>query len=363
MPELDSHTTAGNATDSTSTSADTGALETASAETQSSAESTTPETSAAQEPAHAATPAEAGSAGSLTVGAETSAPAQPELTPEAFANLKKQYAGSTKSWQQERQQRLAFEKQAQELQAKLEQLTQQFQGADPREFQEFRDNRKPQWDSTHPKHAEFVDLVKSAQKYDQLINSAKDDATREFLIQARDADLGQDGISKLREWRADVRRQEWERQINPREYYAKMIRQEAQPVVRETLQSTSQRYQETTQAVESVKTWLSENKAIATPENLQKLEGMMQQGMPFERASMLIERDHFKAQISGADAAKRSAEEKERLLQGNAAGVIARNPNSGRFVDTKELRKQSADSRDYADKLFDLDSKGLLPPH
>ncbi len=205
-------------------------------------------------------------------------------------------------------------------------------------------------------------LVDKAEAYEELIQGEEDPAEIQKLHVRMQRALGEKGIQTLNAWRADVRNQERERRLNPRAFYAKLIRQEAQPVVRETLQSTSQNYQQMIQARDQAQNWVKGNPEVATPDNIRAVLALMEKGETFDKASAIVERDHYRTQVSNAKKMTASAEEKERLLQGNAAGGINRNPNAAKTIDVNKLRKDKGikDSRGFTDMLFDLDKEGLL---
>jgi hypothetical protein len=246
----------------------------------------------------------------------------------------------------------------QELQRQLKELQQQFQSA-----QQKQSEPQPRpWDEGHAEHAQFLRLVDKAEYYDELIQGEDNPEIIKALQQKQLRVLGDQGVQMLRDWRDDVRRQERERRLNPKAFYSKIIRQEAQPVVQETLQSTSQNYQQMIQARDQAQKWIQGNPDVATPENIKAVIGMMEKGVKFDEASAKVERDHYRNLVSNAKKMTASAEEKERLLQGNAAGAIHRNPNASRKVDVAKLRKDKGiqNGRQLIDELFDLDSKGML---
>jgi hypothetical protein len=218
------------------------------------------------------------------------------------------------------------------------------------------------WDPEDARHQDFLKLVDKADYYSELIQGEDNPEIKKLLQDKQLRLLGNEGVDLLQRWQRAVRSQERERRLNPQAFYRKLIRQEAQPVVQETLQTTSQQYQQVQQARGDVESWMSKNKDIATPENIKAILGHMQSGMPFQVASAIAERDHYRKQVSAAQKASASAEEKERLLQGNAAGVVSRNPNASKQLDVAKLLKESGarNSREKIDKLFDLDRQGLL---
>lgn len=249
------------------------------------------------------------------------------------------------------QQNLGLQRQIKELQTQF-QATQQKASAP----------QSQPWDEDHAEHTQFLRLVDKAEFFEELIQGEQDPAEIQKLHTRMHRALGEKGVSMLQEWRADVRRQERDRRLNPKAFYSKLIRQESEPVVRETLQSTSQNYQQMIQARDLATKWVKDNAEVATPDNIRAVLALMEKGVSFDQASAQIERDHYRSQVSVAKKMSASAEEKERLLQGNASGGINRNPNAGKKIDVQKLRKDKGiqDGRGFTDMLFDLDKEGLL---
>lgn len=332
-------------------SVDTGASTAAATATQESATQSS-SASPVAETAQAATQDGSGDQGAGKAASESQA-----ITPEMVAQLKKQYAGSTKSWQQERARAAELEKQIQELRQKY----QPFEQVDRNALQEFQKSQGVQaWDSSSPKHGEFLELRRTAEHYNRLIANAADDATKNWLRERYFDDVGQDGHKLIMDWKKDVQRQEWERQNNPQEFYRKLIQKEARPVIQESLHNVSSSYQEQEKARQQVQGWLKDNQALATPENIQSIMEKMDKGVSFDVASMQVERDYWKTQISQANDAKKSAEEKERLLQSNAAGTIVRSPSGKSRINPADYAREKGIS--FKDALFELDAQRKLQP-
>jgi hypothetical protein len=297
---------------------------------------------------------------SLTASAETTNP-QSAATPEI--DYKARFVGAQKSWQQERDRAASFQQQLAQYQKRLESYEQQYQGIQPQDIEAFRASQSVKmWDSQHQQHQQFLELRRAHDHYTNLLNRAPDDQTKQWLAQQMRDEVGPEGIKTLRDWQADVRRQEWERQNNPEAFYRKLIQKEAQPVIRESLQNVSQTYQQTEQARGEVQKWIKDNQTIANPESIKQILTHMESGMPFQLASSIVERDYWKSQSTDAMKAKQSAEEKERLLQGNAAAPIARNPKASKRVDPRAIAQERGvkNSRQFADLLFELDAEGAL---
>ncbi len=283
--------------------------------------------------------------------------------PHPEIDYKARYASQLKSWQQERAEKQAIQAKLEELTQRYETQNKQYQGIQPQEIEQFRAQQKvPVWDETSPGHQQFLETRKTYEHYERKLNRAPDDATKQWLMQEMNQDISPEEAKTLREWKADVRRQEWERQTNPAAYYRKLIQKEAQPVIQDSLRNVSQTYQSVQSAQQEVQSWLKDNPEIASQANVKAVFDLMSKGETFSVAAARVERDHFRSLVSTAHKAKASAEEKERLLQGNAAGTIARNPQTGKFVDYKQVAKEKGltNERDRMDLLFELDGQGQL---
>lgn len=261
------------------------------------------------------------------------------------------------------QEKLELLRRFEEQQQQFREMQQRFAGIQPDEINQWRQSRayKP-WEPESPEHQEFLRLVDKAEFFDDLARGETDQNELKRLQSKMVNAIGERGLKMLEDWKADVRSQERERRLNPRAYYQKLIREQAQPVVRETLQTTNQEYQQALKGREAAQKWMA-NKEVATEGNIKTvLKYMNESGMPFEVASAIVERDHYKSKVSSADKARQSAEEKERLLQGNAAGAISRSPSSSKKVDVKQYLRDKGvtNSRQSIDELFDLDRQGLL---
>jgi hypothetical protein len=278
-------------------------------------------------------------------------------------DYKQRYADQLKSWQQENAERQRWQTQADTFQRELAELKKQYQGIQPQEIEKYRSQQQvPVWDEQSPGHQQFLELRRTYDLYERAMRSAPDDATKQWLGQQMSQEIGPEGAKVLREWQADYRRQEWERQNNPSAFYRKLIQKEAQPVIQQSLQNVSSTYQSVQSAQQEVQKWMTESKEVATPENIKAVLGLMEKGETFATAAARVERDHFRTLVSTAKKAQQSAEEKERLLQGNASGTIARNPNTAKKVDFKAVVKERGitNERDRIDLLFDLDNQGML---
>jgi hypothetical protein len=244
-----------------------------------------------------------------------------------------------------------------EIQAEMERLKSQHQSSQETAKQPATEP----WDPEDSRHQEFLKLVDKADYFDEMIRGEGDENLVKAIQQKQLRVIGNDGIELLQRWQRAVRLQERERRLNPAAFYRKLIRQEAQPVVRETLQTTNESYQRQVQAVDDVRQWMAQSD-IATDENKKAVIAFMEKGMPFDIARTAVEREHYRKMVSAAKKATASADEKERLLQGNAAGVVSRNPNASKKVDVAKLRQEKGitDGRALIDELFDLDQKGML---
>ncbi len=292
-----------------------------------------------------------------TQSVETSTPTTPEI------DYKARFIGAQKSWQAARDEGNLLKQQAAEFQNQLNQLKQQYQGVNPQDIEKFRATQKvPVWDETSPGHQQFQELRRTYDVYTRMLQRAPDEPSKLAMQEQMQEELGADGIKTLREWQADVRRQEWERQTNPQAFYRKLIQKEAQPVFQQGLQNVSQTYQSVQAAQGEVQKWMKESAEVATPENIKSILSHMEKGVTFDVAAARVERDYYRSKVSTGMNAQKSAEEKERLLQGNAAGTIARNPNTAKKVDFKAVAKERGlkSERERLDLLFELEQQGKL---
>ena len=274
----------------------------------------------------------------------------------------KRFKDTQSAYTKSTQEKQELARQFQELQQQFQDMRQQYAGVKPEEVQEYRSSKalKP-WDEGSPEHSTFLNLVSKAEFFDELAQGETDQAELQKLQQRMVRAIGEPGLKMLDSWKADVRQQERERRLNPKAFYQKLIREQAQPVVRETLQESNHRYQEGLRGQKDAEQWMA-NKEVATPENIAKMRKLLD-SMPFDVAAAIVERDHYRSQVSNATKAKQSAEEKERLLQGNAAGAISRNPSSSKRLDvTKHLKEKGISGRAMLDELMALEQQGLLPP-
>jgi len=359
MPEetLASDSATSQTSTDSSASSDTSSVGSVTADTQSTA-ATSAETSTATDSTQVDTQVADNAQAANVAGVETTSP-----NPQPEVDYKARFAGAQKSWQQERADRERFQQQAEQFQRELQALKQQFQGIQPQEVEQYKQTRElPVWDKRNPNHQNFLELRRLYDHYEEDMRAAPDDATRQWLSQRMSQVIGPEGAKTLRTWRDHVRRREWERQNDPDSYYRELIQKEAQPVIQQQLQNVSQTYQSVQSAQQEVQKWMKENAEVATPENIKQILGLMEKGENFTTAAYRVERDYYRSQVLPAKQAKASAEEKERLLQGNAAGTIARNPNTAKKVDYKAVAKERGltSEGDRIKLLFELDQQGLL---
>lgn len=339
-------------TEETGPSSDTGDAAPAHADTQAAAPAD--QASGSADSALADTQAADG-AGSLTVGADT----QPTTDP-----YEPRYKALQSQYTKEHQELLNLRKQMEEFQGQFQQLQQQYSGISPQAISEFqRQQQLPPWSPESPEHPKFRELLAKAEYLDEIARGETDPERQKWLAQKQEQVLGAEGLQTLAKWQAWRRADERERRIDPQAYYRKLAREEAEKAARDVLKDSSSRYQQMQAGVQEAQAWSKANPHLVTKENLDQIEQYMQQhGMPFSVAAAIVERDHYRSQVSSAEKAKASAEEKERLLQGNAAGAITRNPRTSKKIDVKQYfaEKGITDERSKIDALFELDQQGLL---
>ncbi len=353
MADLDNDSVAvDTATNSAPT--DTGTTDSASADTQASSTPTDGGASTGTDSAPADT--QHGDGGkSLADDAQTQQPSE-------LDQLRERFAGSTKAWQQEKSVRERLEKEIEDLKGKFQPYSQ----LDPRAIQQFVQSQSAPkvqpWHPDHPDHQGFQEKLRLAEHHERQFARAKTDEQKQFVLEAMAEDISQADRGLLKQYRDSGRQELAKLQSNPQGY----LQQYLQPMLKQELQSfqqnTASTYQQATQARTQVSDWIQKNPQVATPEGLKAAFDLMSRGYPYEAAIASVERDHYMKLVSGASQAKQSAEEKERLLQGNASGVIQRNPQTSKKVDYKKYvaDKGLSSERDRIDALFELDAKGKL---
>lgn len=353
MPdELDSSPISDNAEGSEP--ADTGTPDSAEADTQGSIQAVDAPSGGADSAVADTQPADG--TRSLTAGADTNT-TQGEP-------LESRYKALFSRYNQEHQEFLNLQKQMQAFQGQFQQLQQQYAGINPQAISEYQKQQElPPWDPDSPKHQAFREYLAKAEFYDELARGETDQAYLQKIAEKQERALGQEGLQTLAKWQAWRRQEERERRINPEGYFRRLAREEAEKTSRTVLKDSSQRYQQMQAGVTEAQGWAKANPQLVTKENLDQIERYMQEsGMPFNVAAAIVERDHYRSQVSSAEKKAQSAEEKERLLQGNAAGTISRNPRTGKKIDVRKYLadKGITDSREAIDELFNLDQQGLL---
>lgn len=340
--DIDTSANLGNDTLSTSEpSADTATVESTQVDTQSS------------DPTSTETSVDAGVADATNQSNDGQQPlADTNAAPAQVNPYEKQYK-EVQGWATKvRQQNLDLQRQLQDLQAQV-QAQQQKQSVDS--------GLKP-WDEGHQEHQTFLRYFQEAEYFDDLIRGEENPEFKQRLIEKQTQRLGDKGIQMLREHRSAVQDYQRQMRLNPWAHQNKVISEKSRAEAQAVLQSTSQSYQVQIQARDHVQSWIKGNTEVSTPENIRAVLGLMEKGVSFDQASAVVERDYYRSQVSNAKKVAASAGEKERLLQGNAAGGISRNPNASKKIDVSKHLKEKGlpDSRSRIDELFNLDQQGLL---
>ena len=289
------------------------------------------------------TPAQAdtqSSTDTLTSGAKDSTKTPSEATvPESrYKSLQAEFTRTSQA-------RAEFERKLQEMEKRLEQQSQ---------------SQEPIYSPRHPRNADFRKAY-DAYAYTRNQLSQQYDATR--TEQALKGIFG-DRFGSFREYENHLEERKREAFSDPDAWFEKQFQDRFNKTIPQWQQNVAQQYQTVSTAQQEVQQWMSSNKEIATPENCQKVAAMMEKGATFNEASAKIERDFYRSKIDGANQANVSADEKQRLLEQNAAHTITRTPASNHKVDVKKVWKERGIDPNNQDQkiraLMELDEAGKL---
>ncbi len=294
--------------------------------------------------------------GSLTADTETIPPDPAE------ESYKARFSGLSRKYDQERARAQQLHQRLQELEAQakryegipLDRAVQQYQAVQ---------GLKP-WDDGHPDFGRFQQLWSQAQWANELARSEPDPAVKKAILDRHFDAIADADRQLLQEHMRFVRAEQQQQAMNPAAYLQRQIQRHAQPVVQQNFQNVAHQQQQVMQATASVQKWISENAELATKENREAIANLMQtRNLPFEHAVVQWERDHYRGKVSGIDAKARSVEEKERLLQGKAAGIITRNPSTKQGVSVSGYLKEkgipTSDGNGVANAILDLQARGV----
>lgn len=329
MPDLDT-TPVGDIISSSSQGADTSASEPASADTSSANQSAN---TSATSPAQADTQSSGDTSKS---GAEK--PSEAMIPESRYKSLQAEYTRTSQT-------RAEYERRIQEMERKLAEREQ---------------SNEPVYSPKHPRNADFR---KSYDAYAQVrtrLSQKYDSAQTEQALKG----IFGDTFAQFREYEGQLEERKREAFTDPEAWFEKKFQERFQQTIPNWQRGIADQFSVEKKAQDEVQSWISQNKTIATPDTISKMAKMMQDGATFNEAKYSVERDYYKSQISGAEAANMSADEKQRLLEQNASHTITRTPSTNRKVDIQKVFSERGIDRNNQDRkiatLMELDANGQL---
>jgi hypothetical protein len=337
------------ATTETASDVDTGSADSVSQET-SHTETASPDTasSATDDSATAANPDADGNAGSLETGAEaTDTNAAPKQTaqPQKTEDWKRRHDGQLQANQRLSGEKKRLEEERQQLQARLQEFEQKLNGIDLQKVRSFQEHQQkaanPIWHPSNPEHARFQEAKRKHDFYVGLTQrSAPEDRAK--INEWYNADLSADDQAMIQKFTDHGRQEQMRFQMDPegylRERLDKLVDQKLNGFQEKTVGSYRQNLEERQRLGETLQKYPELNK----PEVLQRAMQMVGEGRDMHDALRDIRMEFLEQRLSGVDKARRSVEEKERLLQGNNS--ISRDPAASThfdlFAEAKKLAIQ-----------------------
>ena len=305
---------------------DTATVDGSVTEASATPDSTPVDSSVQATPEVSATPAENGSAqadsqteagsGSLTPDTETK---QPTYSQADFSNLEKRWKDTQSAYTKERQRALDLEKRHQALE-------QQWQEAQKKE----QAKNLPEWNPQHPSNAQFKQLLARQDDLQRWYTQAKTPEEQAFVERTFNTEFPTEVAAKLKSYRDHLSNQSREFLTDPQAAVQRYIQEHVPQIVQSHMGQAAQSYQQTVQAQEAIKPWFSDkgNEAIIQSQGDWMYQELSKPGANWDYVRASAEARYFRSQVSGAQLAAASADEKERLLKSNASGVVASSPKT-----------------------------------
>ncbi len=354
---IDDSTTIDNNASQTTTP-DSGAADPVSSESSAGATSTG-EGASADAGAAQASQTDAGP-GSLTSGEAQSPNKSIDL-----ATYEKRVKDSQRAFQLERQRALDLERRTQGYEQQLRQMQEQFDGVNPDEVKQYRErSAAPVWSKKHPEHGKFQALQQQANFIEASLRrcpTEKRAEMEEFLW----GQVGTEGINTLQSYREHLRTKQQEMLADPDSYFEEQFKRHFEPQINQWQGNVANTYEQSVQAEREVKDWFDKSPKEIWTGKQDYIKERLNKGASWQQVQLELERDHYRTVASSADNAKRSAEEKERLLRGNAATTVAHDPKTSRSIDPMKIAKERGidpanDMAAYFDLLQELKRNNQL---
>lgn len=324
---------------------DTGTTDTSTEDIQSDAASAETDSTATVD---SATPAESpadGNAGSLASGEPTDVKNPPAQT-KPQEDWKKRHDGQFQANQRLTLERKQALERAEAFEAELKGLKAKLEGLDLQKVRDFQQHQQatanPVWHPQHPDNAKFQRALDTHNYYVRLAHRAPPEQ-REWINQQYEADVSAADRQAIQQFRDHGQQELLRLQQNPEGYLQERVAKMVEQKIQEFQQSTVGNYRANMEARSELSELLQKYPELNAPEHMQRAYHMVAQGIPMPSALREIRMEILDKRLSVADQAKRSVEEKERLLQANSS--ISRDPAVNANVNIYEEAKKIAEQR------------------
>lgn len=285
-------------------------------------------------PAVSASPAENGSAqadsqteagsGSLTPDTETKQPSEKFLDPATYEKrIRDMQSGYTK----ERQRALDLERKYQALEQRLQEQERQREQAN-----------KPPWDFDHPERESFDRKYEKFQEFREWFANSSE-AERPVVEARFNKVFTKEDQESFRKYEAHLAQESRAIARDPRRYFLEFGQKHFIPMIDGRLGQATQSYQQSVQAREAIRPWFEDksNEPILKQHGEWMMAELAKPGATWDYVRAQAEALFYRSQVSGANLAAASADEKERLLRSNASGVVATSPKAQTNSDPNKI--------------------------
>lgn len=270
-----------------------------------------------------------------TAKAEERPDGQPAQAAQPADDWKKRYDGQYQASQRISREKKELEGRLASFQSEMESLKKQYTGVNPQEVQQWRQQQEaqslPVWNPKHPEHQSFQSAHQKFQFFNDLVNAQSDPAVREAITKQFQASVSPQDRQRINMFIEHGERERVRMQMDPQGYIQSQVQSLVEREISKFRDNTVQSYQESVNARTELAGLQQKYPELATAEHLTKIMELVQQGAPMSAAFHAVRADILEKRISGANVAKASAEEKERLLTQSAS--ISRDPAISSKVD------------------------------
>ncbi len=204
------------------------------------------------------------------------------------------------------------------------------------ELTQFLDTRSkanlPAWNPQHQDHEAFRNALTKYELFNELYDSEPDPEVKTRLMQRFHSAVPQQMRQQIAAFQEHGRRERMRMEMDPEGYLNQRLDKMVDQKIAKFRDTTVGSYQENLQAKQEVTDLLSRHPDIAkSPEEMRKVYDLFSKGIPMPMAFLQVRNAQLEQQVTGIDLARKSVEEKERLLTSRAS--ISRDPAVSTKVD------------------------------